>query len=118
MGNKLEVGMHCYDKTNRKLGIGKIFTIEEKNNYGVSFNNTFRLISMGNLVASFNIIDLIQEGDYIRIITSARFNFVYESYGKLVIGDDIEISKYTNKFIAEVITKEQIEQMAYKVIQK
>lgn len=62
-----------------------------------------------------NIIDLIDEGDYIRIITSAYFEPIYYSYGKLVIRNDIDISKYSNKFIAEVITKEEIERRSYKV---
>ena len=30
---KLELGMYCYDKTNRKYGIGKIAGIEEHQNY-------------------------------------------------------------------------------------
>jgi hypothetical protein len=67
------------------------------------------------LKASHNIIDLIEENDYIRIVTSAYFEPVYYSYGKLVIRDDIDISKYTNKFIAEVITHEQMKSMSYKV---
>lgn len=58
--------------------------------------------------------DLIEEGDYIRIISSAYFEPVYYSYGKLVIRDDIDISKYDNNFIAEVLTHEQIKQLSYK----
>lgn len=67
------------------------------------------------LKASHNIIDLIEENDYIRIVTSAFYEPVYYSYGKLVIRDDIDISKYTNKFIAEVITHEQMKSMSYRV---
>ena len=65
--------------------------------------------------ASHNIIDLIEENDYIRIISSAFFEPVYYSYGKLVIRDDIPIENYSNNFIAEVITHEQMKNMSYKV---
>lgn len=65
---------------------------------------------------SSNITDLVEENDYIRIITSAKFDHVYYFYGKLVIRDDIPIENYDNNFIAEVITREQIEQVSYKVV--
>ena len=45
----------------------------------------------------------------------ALFNVCGEDLLHPVIRDDIDISKYTNKFIAEVITHEQIESMSYKV---
>lgn len=62
---KLELGMYCYDKTNRKYGIGKIIEIRQRNNYVIECKNGIVLVSCGNLVASHNIIDLIEVGDYV-----------------------------------------------------
>lgn len=43
---ELEVGMYCYNKTNRKLGIGKIIDFQRNNNVdneiGV-FNSDFQI---------------------------------------------------------------------------
>lgn len=58
--------------------------------------------------------DLLEEGDYIRIISSAYFEPVYYSYGELVIRDDIPVKNYSNDFIAEILTKEHIKQMSFK----
>lgn len=110
---ELEKGMYVRTETGQ---IGKITNFDGS----MARVDTDKFITYKNFnseitKASHNIIDLIEEHDYIRIITSAYFEPVYYSYGKLVIRDDIDISKYTNKFIAEVITHEQIESMSYKV---
>ena len=113
---KLEVGMYVRYKN----GIGKINDYIN-NNYTQKFtyiNNCgcAEFLEENQVIkASHNIVDLIEENDYIRIVTSAYFEPVYYSYGKLVIRDDIDINKYTNKFIAEVITHEQMKSMSYKV---
>jgi hypothetical protein len=124
---KLEVGI--YVRTN--LGIAKIISLEKKHlgneflldkeiidtheDYYTSCMYDYKFYLEQIIKTSHNIIDLIEENDYIRIVTSAYFEPVYYSYGKLVIRDDIDISKYTNKFIAEVITHEQMKSMSYKV---
>ena len=106
---RLEVGMYV-----RRIGIFKIETFEDFNDREYKINGVYT--NKNDIKkASHNIIDLIEENDYIRIVTSAFYEPVYYSYGKLVIRDDIDISKYTNKFIAEVITHEQMESMSYKV---
>ena len=116
---KLEVGM--YVRT--EYGIDKIKDIVLNGSFyedsGLYLEKNGKILcgkeAMKDLKASHNIIDLVQENDYIRIISSAFFEPVYYSYGKLVIRDDIPIENYSNKFIAEVITREQIESMSYKV---
>ena len=35
MNRELEVGMYCYNKTNRKMGIGKIISFQSNNNINV-----------------------------------------------------------------------------------
>lgn len=67
--------------------------------------------------SSPQIIDLIEENDYIRIITDTDFRRIYNSYGKLVIyrGKELPIETFSNDFISEIITHEQMEAMQYRV---
>ena len=62
---KLEVGMYCYDKTNRKLGIGKIIEFRKNNNAVIEYKSGAVLISIGNIVARHKPIDLVEVGDYV-----------------------------------------------------
>ena len=78
------------------------------NSNGVSFKNIIK--------ASHNIIDLIKEGDYVnghRVIF-VNNNGTYPSVSVETSGGaTCEI--ITQKNIKSIVTKEQIEQMAYKV---
>ena len=76
---KLEVGMYCYNKTNRKLGIGKIINFQRNNNVNIRYKNDIELVSIGNVIANNEIISLIEVGDYInglpvRIVEEDRVN--------------------------------------------
>ena len=96
--------------------IGRVVELCGKNSCGNLYKLDIKeqLYSEGNIIKhSKNIIDLVEEDDYIRIITSAKFDYVYMSYGKLVIRNDVSIENYSNKFIAQVITHEQINVNAY-----
>lgn len=113
---ELEAGMYVRTKKGIFQIRNKDVFIEDKKQY-IGVNGRYTCIDIETIEkASHNIIDLIEENDYIRIITSAYFEPVYYSYGKLVIRDDIPIENYSNDFIREVITKEQFEAMAYKVV--
>ena len=102
---KLEVGMYCYNKTNRKLGIGEIISFQRNNNVNIKYKNDIELVSIGNIEASNNIIDLIEVGDYV------NGEKVYQENGHLFVGNWwIE-----NKNIKTIVTKEQFESMQYKV---
>lgn len=116
---KLEAGMYCYNKTNRKLGIGKIIDFQRNNNVNIRYKNDFGFSSAGNVIASFNIIDILEKGDII--------NYSGEKHEILLIDDELMVRNtgliYDNNYylpiksitIKSVITHEQIEQMAYKV---
>lgn len=96
---------------------GRIYKIGDIGNFIYSKDD---VIIQGIIKSSPNIIDLIEENDYIRIITDTDFRRVYNSYGKLVIYreseiEEIPIENFSNKFIGGVITSEQIESMEYKV---
>lgn len=109
---ELSVGMYVRTEL---YSISKIIYIEDTNWLEIDKNKGCLIHDETVLKASHNIIDLIEEHDYIRIISSAFFEPVYYSYGKLVIRDDIPIENYSNNFIAEVITHEQMKSMSYKV---
>lgn len=112
---------------------GKIFKIENINEYYIYVLDTKCSLSeddktcfyMPNkdepykiVKSSPNIMDLIEENDYIRTINDTDFRRVYMSYGKLVIykyDEEIPIETFSNKFIGGIITSEQFSQMEYKV---
>lgn len=108
-----EVGMYCYNKTNRKLGIGKIINFQRNNNVNIRYKNDIELVSIGNVKASHNIIDLIEVGDYVngRIVDE----FIYlDKFGLISL---TELEKEDEKFIKSIVTKEQMETMEYKVVE-
>lgn len=109
---EIDVGMYVRVKELDYTIIAKIIAIQED---GFNADNDMYYLQDNVLKASYNIIDLIKENDYIRIISSSVFEHVYYSYGKLVIKDDVQIENYSNEFIAEVITYEQMKSISYEV---
>lgn len=114
---KLETGMYCYNKTNRKLGIGKIIDFQCNNNVKISYKNDFGFSSTGNVIASFNIIDLIEEGDYVnRHLVTEVYLSGENKYIKLdnsyANGEGIRIYEEN---IKTVVTHEQFKNMEYRI---
>ena len=129
MKDKLEVGMYCYNKTNRKLGIGEIINFQRNNNVNIRYKNDIELVSIGNVIASNNVIDLTEVGDYVngyyvsKIWKSGEItHYVDEkpiqrkerqitiqapSYGGII--------HLHNEDIKSIVTKECFESMSYKV---
>ena len=122
---KLEEGM--YVKT--KKGIGKI-------NYFINNNYTQKFTYIDNkgvsnilendeiIKASYNIIDLIQAGDYVNglRVEKSKYGELYTSY--TYMGGDIGLQQetyttflkdYEEDDIYSIITREQFESMSYKV---
>ena len=111
---KLEVGMYCYNKTNRKLGIGKIISFQRNNNVNIKYKNDIELVSVGNIEASHKIIDLIEEGDYVNGLPVTRICIDDETNEKYLnmFGS---ISEYRSEDIKSIVTKEQFDSMKYEV---
>ena len=84
---KLEVGMYCYNKTNRKLGIGKIISFQRNNNVNIKYKNDIELVSVGNFLEQTCI--------------NADDDVYYET---LRVED-----------IKDIVTKEQFDSMKYEV---
>ena len=112
---KLEVGMYCYNKTNRKLGIGKIIDFQSNNNVNIRYKNDIELVSIGNVIASFNIIDILEVGD---VITT---NNICGEITKIDIENNkiwIACCDYETcsvKDIKSVVTKEMFSSMEYRL---
>lgn len=122
----LEIGMYCYDKSNRKSGIGKIIEFRKNNNAVIEYKSGVVLISIGNIIASHNLIDLIEVGDYVngmKIIAKDSDNRLYiaedlgEPYDRYFNNGCfehtiLEADKYK---ILNIVTKEQFNSMKYEV---
>lgn len=107
----LEIGMYCYDKSNRKSGIGKIIEFRKNNNAVIEYKSGVVLISVGNIIASHNLIDLIEVGDHVNglpVIHNAKNNG-----GNIIIV--VNGNAYTELEIRDIVTKEQMESIAYEV---
>ncbi len=117
---KLEVGMYAYSKTCRDFGIGKIVNITE-NGQGfkgdlidIQYKHSKHAIEVQDIEASYDIIDLIEVGDYVNglpVAKTSEYIGTYEKYIELYGS----CSDWKNEDIKSVITHEQMEQMAYKV---
>ena len=129
---KLEVGMYCYNKTNRKLGIGKIISFQRNNNVNIKYKNDIELVSVGNIEASHKIIDLIEEGDYVNGYKIDYINLNCETpflrsnqpyrvdntlYSTLIEkGKDYnQPLHFYEEDIKSIVTKEQFNSMKYEV---
>lgn len=111
MKNKLEVGMYCYNKTNRKMGIGKIISFQSNNNINVKYKNDIELVSIGNLEASDYITELICVGDYVN--GNEIYKISWDSLGLIL--ETTDYFKLREKDIKSIVTKEQFSQMQYEV---
>ena len=106
----LEVGMYCYNKMNRKLGIGQIISFQSNNNINIRYKNDIELVSIGNIVASFSPIDLIRKGDYV------NGELVIDITGEYIrIGNVSHNKSWLLNNIKTILTKEQFETYCYTI---
>lgn len=109
----MKVGMYVRTKRGQ---IGEIITIG-KDNVAIEFNEMYQdIILKENIIkASFNIIDLIEAGDYANgyYVTTGNQN-VGSIYIAEIDGLGLKKKLY-NKDIKSIVTKEQFEQMSYEV---
>lgn len=119
---KLEAGMYVRYKpllSSKYVKINKIKEIEEKENCLHIWLEDKDLITEKYLIkASYNIIDLIEVGDYVNgkkvIDTFTDYIFDYSEEFKVIRFSETDIL-HDVKHIKLIVTHEQMEQMAYKV---
>lgn len=119
---KLEVGMYV-----RTLnGIVKIDKIQDN-----VMKDTKGYLHYGDFIkASYNIIDILEEGDYVNGVEITEIyekgdsfkgnrDYIFKEKTIEVCNDNYELipfeALFTNNEIETIVTKEQMEQMAYKV---
>lgn len=86
---------------------------EDYNSY--AYNKNSSLFEELVVKASYNIIDLIEVGDY---VNGFRVENIYNPTGNEVFWIKLScnpIDNYKNEDIKSIVTKEQFEQMSYKV---
>lgn len=121
---KLEVGQFARLKSGYICKIININDFREPNmKYGVEANYLKDVMFIGDddvFKASYNIIDILEKGDY---VNGYKVSFIGEDYiqEKFVQCDyPVEVGstnhyRFYEKDIYSIVTKEQMEQMAYKV---
>ena len=127
---KLEAGMYVRHKTllsSKYVKINKIKEIEEKENCLHIWLEDKDLITEKYLIkASHNIIDLIEVGDYVNGSKVIDISIIGKDKEKWVWVEQMEDTDnkygddyvgYNNEQIKSIVTKEQFEQMAYKVVE-
>ncbi len=117
---KLEVGM--YIRTNYGK-IDKILKLNESYVKGVSQKDEFYAYDIEKIVkASYNIIDILEVGDY---VNGYKVSAIYNPNGDEIVNITLimeygyeTINTYIDDYsINSIVTKEQFEQMAYKVVE-
>ena len=129
---ELEVGMYVRFKDKRgNTYIRKIIDIPKDNRYASIYidkeaNYTNNLSFKNVLKASHNIIDLIEIGDYVNGSKVIDISIIGKDKEKWVWVEQMEDTDnkygddyvgYNNEQIKSIVTKEQFEQMAYKVVE-
>ena len=125
---KLEVGMYCrYNNFQNKIKIAKIKGIQKANEVFqydyINFDNDDGELEINIIKASYNIIDILEVGDYVngqKVYYDEELDFLYvQSFD--ANGEFYQESITKQSFIdniKSVITHEQMEQMEYKIKEK
>lgn len=109
---KLDLRENMYIRTNCGR-IDKIFNIKDDYVKGVSQKDELYAYDIDNIVkASYNIIDLIEVGDYVNGRKVNDIQMKCDNNIKCLITTGYDI---TNEMIKTIVTHEQMEQMEYKV---
>jgi hypothetical protein len=108
---KLEVGMYCYNKVNRKLGIGKIKRFGINNNVLIIYKNNIELVSKGNVIASYDIMDILKIGDF---VNGCKVHNIANCL-TIILDNEENISWINPSDIKSIVTKEQFEYMEYRI---
>lgn len=115
---KLEVGQFARLKSGYICKIININDFREPNmKYGVEANYLKDVMFIGDddvVKASYNIIEILEVGDY---VNGFRVDEVNKAISTIFIGNTKEVIEQAlwSNDIKSILTKEQMEQMAYKV---
>ena len=116
---KLEVGQFARLKSgySDEMGIGKISFVANCGVATIDFKNKKLGVFVEDIKkVSYNIIDLIEVGDYVDGCYIQEIKSLKDNVMVCMLDSDYEsVSTITNRDIKSIVTKEQFEKMAYKV---
>ncbi len=122
---KLEIGMYCYDKCNRKRGIGEVSYFSSNNNIVIRYKwgkkGMMNAVSKGNVIASQNIIDLIEIGDYVngyKVVSKGTLSSESKKLYLAILTNDYGnfwSDKIFEQDIKTILTKEQFENNCFRI---
>lgn len=115
----IKVGMHCYVKYRRELGIGKIVSINNSQHEDWSVDIQFKKHKENfryySVIASLDTTDLIQVGDYVNGLLVEEI-YDYEDGSRTIVTID-GFDDYDEDNIKSIVTKEQFEAVQYSLTQ-
>ena len=115
MKDKLEVGMYVRTEL---YAISKIIDIEDLEWIEIDKNKSCLIHRDTILKASYNVIDLIEVGDYVnghrvdKVVIGSKCSYVLLEEVGCYVDSQEDIADYE---IKSIVTKEQISQMEYRV---
>lgn len=112
---KLEAGQFVRTKDGEIHKIKSIDDeyIEYENGFGIPYELKEYIVK-----ASYNIIDILEVGDYVNGCYIQEIKSLKDNVMICMLDSDYEcVSTITNKEIETIVTHEQMEQMAYKVVE-
>ena len=133
MKDKLEVGMYVRGKYYQHRGkIGKIIK-NYNNDLEIAYKDFILKTNVSNFIddnydingkqykASYNIIDVLEEGDYVNgnkvIEIEKNYKFIDGTIRDILWTDTKMQKAIWDETIKSIVTHEQMEQMAYKVVE-
>lgn len=120
---KLEVGMYVRTKWGDIRKIERIWNDTDFNVDKTYYNYNIEEDTLGCVLnediikePSFDVTDLIKVGDYVNGLKVTSVDKTFEGNKLIGLGKNFGFSKFDNDYkITSIVTKEQMEQMAYKV---
>lgn len=116
---ELEVGMYCFCKQRRNLGIGKILNISKYGNVFVQFKNYVKVFVNSDLKTSHNIIDLVEVGDYVngyKVLDILKgFKILVDKLELNTRDGNYYLKQFANNEIKSVVTEEVFKANEYRV---
>ena len=110
---KLEIKENMYYRT-RGSAIGKIVSLEDLNEREYRLNGFY--INKNSIKnASYNIIDILEVGDY---VNGHEVKMKQSGFNIIDIGEDENYVWLYEKNIKTIVTKEQFEQISYRMVGK
>ena len=121
---KLEVGMYVRTKNGYIRKIDRIWNDTDFNVDKIYYNDNIYEDTLGCVLnedikgkPTFNVIDLIEEGDYVNGYAVYEILEYEDNTRAIVVGDDNKsiIWEESSQYIKSIVTKEQFESMSYKI---